>query len=880
MVQRASQPVAFDTGARPGVQQPGAGYTSPEHYAKQVIAVDSGSSRVLNGIFKNVESLAQQGFQKSLEDAYIAGAAQVGQIESEAELQGDIFSHDWQVGGYRDTQTRLAMAESEAQLEQDMAWLRRESPERFNQYLQEQRATLMPGIESMTRDGRQQATQKMMALQYALTKKHTEEHKKWIIEQETGAIQATTATAFKRLDEARVSSAGTYTAMMIDTANTLSMNILNNPRLDEGTRRKLLKETFEYALESEHPALYDTLKNLELPDGSTMYGRLSLDEQGKLNAKYLSTLDKTKAFRAGAFLENTGKLEAVLADENAPIPPREQVQGLIDFGVQQRIMSASEEQNLWEKYYKRSQKDTDLGTLASAWASGDTQTLANMDKTKGEGLKAWRTLQARSKVPVDNQIASLMAIGNKSGQHEAFKEVGDMMQDAIGQFQFNEQVDPANAAMVQNVLTSLDAASSDPKLSGAYVQFLSALKPEQATYVQYLRDEIKRGVPIEAARKAVGERVAAEAKLSLAEKAAGTSKAATADEKFVLELAPRGIFATMWNLFDPVERTIRPGAAPFEADMRAAAILAPTKRAMLQELAELRLQAPGLADSARQEQAMAQVAARTARTSNSSLVLPKDTNVAQFFGVPASTNLDQIGRALEKVQPLNDKRNRFAYEVAQGSILAREYDDNGEFVRAVEINPKKVGELLNKQTDSETKKHRAAFGDGVSVNGVVFNGMNGAGANPKVMLAFRRNLVNNEGVRTSEYSDQKGNTTIGVGIANKEYWPHLGTGRSMTQDELNSSFAAASNDAMAAGIKVASGIGLRNEHSLMFLGELAYHSGKAFYELPAYKPMLTAMATRDTEAAVKAFRATKAYEVSAPSRRQHYEVLLRRAMLS
>ena len=55
-----------------------------------------------------------------LQNRYLEGSAKVGQIQSEADIQGNPFSRDWEVAGYRDATNRMTMADADAQLEVDM----------------------------------------------------------------------------------------------------------------------------------------------------------------------------------------------------------------------------------------------------------------------------------------------------------------------------------------------------------------------------------------------------------------------------------------------------------------------------------------------------------------------------------------------------------------------------------------------------------------------------------------------------------------------------------------------------------------------------------------------------------------------------------------
>jgi GH24 family phage-related lysozyme (muramidase) len=190
------------------------------------------------------------------------------------------------------------------------------------------------------------------------------------------------------------------------------------------------------------------------------------------------------------------------------------------------------------------------------------------------------------------------------------------------------------------------------------------------------------------------------------------------------------------------------------------------------------------------------------------------------------------------------------------------------------LQPKAVQAQLDVMIESSVKQSSEIHGRGKTMRqdtaAVTFNGENAAGVAPELMYQFRDTLVKHEGVRNTVYKDTKGNPTIGVGIANKAYFPKVGPDGKIDQATIDSTFRKASNDAATFGARATQQLGLSESKSAFLLfSEFAYQGTGG-----TFKEMAQAISRKDKEAALAALKTTKAYDYSQPARKAHYEKLV------
>lgn len=905
MVDRASQDVQFGAGNTVQVQQSGAGYMSPDPNkfatSKTYGALpesDNSAMHVLEHLAGVGSKLTEQGTHQAMESAYLDGMAKAGTIKSESELDATPLMRQWQTAGYRDTMGRVAAADSQAQVAVDMKTLREKPPEEFAKYLATQRGALMESWAGMTTQTRQAMFAQQLLNERAAIRTHAVEHYKFGVETEQKAIKANVDTSFAALDASK-SDAGAYAAQTDATFGAIYNNIAVNQKLPRGIRGKLLAEVTDYALQNDHQALYQQLHSKVVPqdDGthSPMSTLMSWQDEVKLAGSFRSSTDRTAVFRLQDWADRTAAYKADWENPSTDLMPLETVRAHLDEGVQRgAIKTADQYQSLMHDYYSKSEKKVAQSTLAQAYATGDQQGMLHQGKTSQEGLDAYVNTMGR-KMPLPQVVDSLFNIGAQTGQSNAYRKVGELLAPAFAQIGNNDKIDPANAVSIAKTLQRLDDAEKAGQ-DGAFHQFLGAFDPEVQAKVTYMRDALRRGDDPTTAIAGATARVLEESKLTPAMRAELAATKSKEIIKAVDEITPRGFFGTSWLMAKSVvspaagaELATRAYASWFENPERVNEVMAGTKMAVAQKMQEVATAHPHMPVDSVRSMAMADVQSRTVSTDWGPLVVPTGFTPQRFFKVGTDVGTERIGEALkEYIKPAEGNRMAFSLGVS-GQLMYQELDKNGKQASPARIlDPSVVGPMVEKQRQRIVDDHKLNYGEGVTreQNGVKvsYNGDNTASVDNGWVRRWRDDVVGHEGIRDTVYTDTQGNKTAGVGIL-----VHAGDGKrpmsikpdangKVTQEQINESFVRESDRAANTATRVMGGTGLRGEQAFKLYASLAYQSGNGFAQLPAYHPLLKAVAAKDAAAAVAALKETPAYKMSQPQRQQYYLSTLQAAM--
>lgn len=907
MVQRNSQEAQYNVGGTVQAQQSGEGMKQPDSAkfstSQSVSAPDVGSSsseRVLQGILGVASKLADQKLQMGKEEAYLSGVAAVGTIKSEAELEANPVTKDWARSGYRDTVGRLAAADNESQIAEDMHNMREKSPEEFSDYLAEKRSALLASFQGMSLDTRKTMFAQQMMSERAAIKKHGAEHYNFVIETEQKSVQAANFAANSAMNTAKVAGpngdASEVYGSAVDAAFTTGYSsIVLNPKLPPAAKAKLVTELASAALDSDNQAMFLKMQQTKvtLPDGSSapMITLATPEDQLKLSGMYRESLKRTEPFRSSKYMAQQAGMQADWDNPNTPLQSEPEVLAFRDDGLRRGYMNADQGRTFLNDYYRASAKKAATGTLASAYGAGDQQTYLQLGKTSDEALDAWVGVMGKT-LPMPDLVVKLLTIGNTTGQENAFRKVGQLMAPAFAQLGNRSDIDPANAASIAGVLQLLDSSERAGQ-QGAFSQFLSAMSTENQSKITYMRDELRKGSdPVTAIAKSTAL-VLEESKLTPAMRAELSQSKAKDIKAVVDEITPRGMWdstvlgiksllPTKGGEAATAQLALRPYEGWFENPDRVNEVMATGKLELLKKMQSLSQLNPSMSPDSLQRMALADLKVRTVPTDWGPLVVPDKFTPQQYFGVPTSTPNDRIGAAIkEYVHAGPDSRMAFSIGVG-GELFATELNAKGSRVRSYSIDPKAVAPLVQKQQDKFAAQYQEDYAGGVTRTvgnlTVQFNGANTANVENSWMKQYRIDLVNHESIRDVPYEDASGKVvdgkkvqTVGVGVSSHNpNYPQPGPDGKVTQAQINASFMKASNDAAVAANYAMLSARVNSEPAFRLFASLSYQSGTGFAKMESYSKMMAAIRERNAPVAAAALVQSPAYQMSHETRRKFY----------
>jgi len=824
------------------------------------------------------------------ENAYLEGQAKAGRIKSEDELESNWLTKDWAVAGYRDTMGKLALADSESKMVTDMQELRTKDPAAMEEYLAKRRGDLTPIFSSLSREARSNMFGQLLMADRTAIVKHAGEHKAYILDTAQKGIKATMISGATTLSTLQGDAAlgkikpEEYGTAVQNYAVGIETSVWRNPMFknEPGIKSKLTAEAIQHALDNDHLAVYEYFRDnaFEGVDGGTKRSVLAdLDEGAaiKLGKSYLEGKQRTIAQREGALITQKAEVEAQMHNGNYA-GTWDEFKGFVDRLTIANVVNAKGAEAMQQAFFQMQGKNTDLHGIANAAVKNDTTYLLGRGKSQTEGFdaldKVWaQGAQRGQAVPIPAQLGVLKeALDN--GSTEAGKRMGVRIGPSLMQLSRPDGTVDAQHAEIMRTFNTMYESSNQTQRT----QITAGMTDEQQTRFFALRENM-RDLPMDAALKRVIATEERNSKMSKQELASASQVKDADITKEIDDFDSQGFLMSLKNMLIPTARNgakavLQPNERMWGNNTRVDDYALKMRSEIAVEAKGIRMAHPELSAESLVNKAASAVASRTLRTEQGPLFLPRGMEPNRYFGVAPSIPNEVIAQAIDKVVKPAVSTNRISYEVAAGGIAWAEYDvDGNPTSRAGILQPKSVSGAVDELMQVKAKASSEIHGTGKTVRhdtaSVTFNGENAAGVEPERMFKFRENLVKNEGVRNTVYKDTKGNPTVGVGIANKAYWPKVGPDGKVDQSEINSSFRKASNDAAIFGARATEQLGLQNsESAFMLFSEFAYQGrGGSFNEFAK------AVGARDKEAALKALEGTKAYQYSADSRKQHYKKL-------
>lgn len=892
MVMRSSEALGFTTASGQGQvrQSSGGGTVSPdkakfttgEAYQTVKQGKTSTADRIISSLLPLGQKLAENAFKDELEEKYLQGVQAAAQGKTEAELETNPITAAWTKAGYRDTAGRLAVSQHQAQLQLDMPKLAQGTPEDFRRYMDEKRKPLMNQLSGMSRQQRAALFAQVANDEVASQKKYTAARAAWILDQEQKSIQQAITVRRGNLDAAK-GNIELYKEEVNGFVGAIYKDVWQNPKLTVAMREDMTRQAAEFAASSDNVAVYEALKSTQVKfdDGKTgtMMSRLSFEDQIKVDKAHRASMDRVKVTRAADF--ETWVAASTVAWQDPAIGATEsyeEVDAQLRVAESSGILGPGKRESVLKAFFKAKATNIDNGVLAKAYAAGDQQTMFQRGKTQDDGLKAWLKANKGSDLP--SVVNGLMTIGNNSGMDSALTQAGEYLKPAFAQLGYGDDIDPNSAAMVTNTLSAL--AIADKTNPGAKAKFLQALSSEQQDMALYMSELQAEGVadPLTVTRMARAKQL--QDKQTGGLRAEMVANAKKEDAVVVQEIDDRQLLGTIsltaksWFSADAEARKrMGTGRAWFENADRTAEVRAQGQIALAEELAIIGQSNPTMSASSRKSKALAAIAARTVDTESGPLTMPRGQSVQSYFGVPQYADQKFVGQAIDTMmQP--QEGNRLAWSVdPTNKLLFRELNGKGQVVKSGIIDPKTVAPVVQEQLDKEAAKASTQVGPGVTVQGVQFNGLNTANAEPAAMLQLRRDIVASEGVRDEAYKDANGKSFgVGVHSSNNHYQPPLGRDGKYTPEQIRDTFMKASNDAAEVAQRSMRSIGVEGTEYLRLFGELAYQSPKSARD----PDLLAHIALGNKQEAVQALMATPAFKNSPDSRKAVYLAKLKSAM--
>lgn len=847
----------------------------------------------LSGLSGLVTKVAEQRMEIDTTDAYLKGAASAGQIESEAAIENDSITRDWEVAGYRDTMGKLTVAKADAKLATDMSWLREQSPAAFQEYLNEQRAAVLPSLEGMSQRQRMAMVPQLALNDRAAIMKHTGEHKKYIFETIQKGYSSDFANAQQKLDTAQAGRDTDGYMGAADTAAGTVWRLWDDPRLTGQQKADITTEYAGVLLAGQHVGVFEKLRDQGMPDGfdkntsSTILSRLPLDAQEKLGKAYRT------AKQASAAAANTDYLDRITVEEAAIKAGTsslgwDQAKSLMDAGQHLGITTPAKRDEFLGLWLQNAGKFNDKVGVSTAFFSNDKAALLRHGKSDTEAADV--ALEVMKNVPPPEQFKQFSQAGAQ-GMAQAYVVAGKIANNSIAALatpdgKFNIQ----HADMWKQLSTVLDSAKDNPIVATGV---LSGLSDANRLRVQRLRElQSERGLSGDMAIAEVLKAETKDANTTPQQRAALSEHNVREDAKFLQGIGDEGWFKRAWwaasgSVFaDNAAKygmAQNPAFASAPPDSVRGQYLEQYKGAVLQELTSQDLAGTNLSQGSRIDSALARVQSRSMETKFGPVIVPKGQTVQGYFGVASGVSSGTVQAALEKVLAPTSDGGRMLLTPLNGKMVYQEVDRNGTPVagRTGSINPAQVAGEVQSILGQRQQKIAELIGPGIQVdqNGVQFryNGNNSAGVAERDMLEFRQSLIKHEGVRNTPYKDLSGKLdkqgnpimTVGVGVSshNKAY-PKVGAGGAVSNQDIQDSFRAATNEAAVTATQLQKAVGVRNSASFKLFAEFAYQGRGG--EFQKYAESIRA---GDEVQALTWLKKTRAYEMSQPERRKYYEKL-------
>ncbi len=877
-----------------------------------VMVGDAGwRSRFLNQMSEQVGRTAINTFNNAIESRYLDGQARALMDESEEEIQGDPLTKDWEVAGFRDAKGKLALADMDVKFREDLPELTKKPAEEVKAYLSSRRSEMNPLLSSMTREAKASIMGQMYLRDRAHIKTWQSAHQAYILEQKKAAIATQNSVSLQGMVAARSAylngdlSGDAYAATVESTAGSLIGSINLDESLPTSVKNSLTEEAIQYSLENDNPALYEFLRDNTVPNSSgTQYNvlaNLPQESQIKLSKAYRGSYDRNKVAR------NVG-YQAEIADLKNQLSlgtyggTQEELQDFLGRMTINQAVSQGQAVSMLADFADMNKKRSENAAIMEAVTSGDTNRLHTLGVTEEDAWKVQQEAWSKQGVPLQSQVGMSILTGERSPS--GYKQAGILSNSSIDKVRLSSEAEGDARGEVNETDMEVFRIYNEGVYQAArgnqqvkMTSLLAGLSPDNASYMADIAERMNQGESLGRAQfnanKAYNESKAfsASKRVGLAQ---STRKAVR--DQVNSDLTPRNWLESAWgevNSLIPgtgaaVDQGLRTESSMDQlwGDSEATQYMQYNiNQDVIQAADRILQEKPYLPADAAINAAKADTLRRTVRNSNMMYVVPADADIQKLYGVGPDAR-DKIGVAMQEMFYTKSPENKFHVWHNGPNVMAMEFKPDGtsvgtEFV----ISPTEVRAGIRRSDERIRKSNDEVYGAGkvfpIKEGGSIrVNGENGVGVSEKTMFRFRKNLIQNEGVRSSSYKDssKKRVPTNGVGFSATSKHYKEGT---MTPEEIRRGLIAESDEKMKYALPVAQRYNL-NESGLLLVAEINYQSGPGAWTMRGraekHHAVLSAIQSGDGKAAMQALNNLPSYKESGDSRKRHYAALVIEAL--
>jgi hypothetical protein len=875
-----------------------------------VTAGDAGwRGRFLTQLSEQAGRYAINTFNTEIEGRYLEGQSRALLDQSEEEIEGDPLTKDWEVAGFRDAKGKLALADLDVKFQEDLPELQTKSADEVKAYLSSRRSELTPLLSSMTREAKASTMGQMYLRDRAHIKTWQSAHQAYILEQKRAAIATQNSVSLQGLVAARSAylngdlSDEAYGATVESVAGSMIGSINLDPSLPQRVKDTLTEEAIQYSLENDNPALYEFLRDNNVPDSEgnsyNVLAKLPQESQIKLSKAYRGSYDRNKIARNVESQAQIATLQNQLEtgtyggtyDELVNYTSRATLNGTIGQGQGVKML---------RDYLSMSSKESQKEAIIEAVISGDSNRLHLIGVSEEEAWKVTQDSWSKQGVPLQSQVGMTIVAGGQSPS--GFKQAGMLSNSSIDKVRLSSEAEGDERGAVNETDLQVfqiynesvtQAAKSNQQVK--LTSLLAGLSPDNAIYMADIAERMKQGESLGLAQFNANKNFN-ESKAFSPSKRAGLASSTKKEvrDKINSSLTPRNWAESVWGDL----MSLIPGSdAAVDQGLRVESSMGQwwgdsevtqyiqysINQDVIQAADRILQEKPYLSAESAIAAAKADTLRRTVREGNMMYVIPEDADIRQLYGVGPDAQ-SKIGAAMQEMFHTRSPDNKFYVWHNGPNIMATEFKQDGtpvgtEFV----IPPEKVREGIRKSDEKIRLRNDEIYGAGkafpIKEGGAIrVNGENGVGVSEELMFRFRSNLINSEGVQGEVYKDTKGIKTNGVGFSNTS--PHFIDGP-MSPEEIVKGLKAESDEKMKYALPVAQRYNL-NDAGTLLVAEINYQTGIGAFTKTGlaekHHEMLAAIQSNDSEAAMQALVKLPSYKAAGSHRRKHYAGLVLEAL--
>lgn len=782
-----------------------AGYSPARFQAERAQVEDNVALQALSGLLTLGQNIAEETFRSDVKQEYMAGqrARMLGQALEDVE--GDPVASPFIRGGFEDQDYRIRQADMAQRMDNFIQTKGRTMPpEQFLQELgRESRSILESMGDGLSNQGRAQALASQTQLEEALVASHAKAYKAWGVEEAGKRFSAQGNSLLTQYGKAKL--AGDAEAQQQYGMQLVGFyrDVAASDSLPADMRQKVAEQFLTGILSEDHREVVSAMKGAGLLDELGFDTRVTVNDALRASESRTRAVDAVATSRSAAEFEVRLEQGIATADDMVLYTASEAAAGR---------MTPNQQKALWSKWYTSTSNKTTLVTALEALRAGDKQALDDIGWSVPEALDAWYEQADVQRLPVATKAAAALRMGLQLGTIPA--RAAQEVDAATRSLLLNpDAANPEQVTLLQAYANEAIRVSTTNPAGEA--TFLSALDRDvQPLFAQMLVD-VPNGVdPVQSLRNAAQAQAAYE-KLDAPQRQAQTRKL---DEAVQAELQT-GKLAQLWGLATEGARTRNEGAG-FET-LRSQVQMEATALARQPQYAGLAPEAIARLASGRVQERTIEVNPTGSKTTR--IVLPRNVALERLVGNTRATK-DRVSSALVKLYPPTAKGFQREFYTSGGIVWTTEVDSDGIASTPQMVDWRKVSDQIDTQFDEVvTTANRAYAGETVRQGDVEIDisGRTSTSIRPDAVLQWRRDLVQQEGIRLTAYKDRNG-VAVGVG---SNVTGAMQVGQTITKEEAELDFLDRSDRALMEAERLAGTLGVTAVWSKLALGSAVFQLG-------------------------------------------------------